>query len=360
MINRVRALCVSVSLTLAAGVVGAVAIAPATDPEPSAQRVATTARAWTVTVRSILDARGLTAELRFGRLLSAAKHRVLNPSAFPPQVLVGGKPAQLDQEVPADATVHVVPGRDSTEPVVRRLVTQQADTQAGLYLPGTTGLVVVRVGKVSGELVSRRVVREPRRGALRTPGSILLTFDDGPDPVWTPQVLALLRSHHVHAIFCLIGRQARRYPALVRQIVADGNLLCDHTEDHDEHLATDRFSVATAQITAGAQAIEAATGTAPLYFRAPGGDWSPTVERMARHLGMVPLKWNVDPRDWEHPNARVIVARVVNAARPGSVLLLHDGGGDRGPTLAALRGLFKQFPRLRMHVAEPDPNPVAP
>lgn len=360
MIDRIRLVSAGVCLTLAAGLAGAIVLDPAPRARPSAQTATPPATDWRVTVRSIVDARGLESELRPGRLLSAIKHRVLDPAAFPPAVLVDGQPARLDQEVPADADVTVVPGRDSVEPVVLRTVHQPADTTAGLFLPGRSGLVELRLGRVSGEVVSRRVLRQPEHGPLRRPGSVLLTFDDGPDPVWTPQVLALLKAYHAHAIFCLIGREARKYPELVRQIVADGHLLCDHTQNHDEHLGADPVSIARAEIRGGLQAIVAATGAAPAYFRAPGGAWTPKVERMVRESGMTPLKWNVDPRDWEHPRARVILARVLSEIRPGSVVLLHDGGGDRSPTVGALRALLHLLPRLRLHVVEPNAQPLSP
>lgn len=360
MIDFVRVVSAGVCLTLAAGLAGAVSIEPAATTRPSAHTAPASAVEWRVTVRSIIDARGLGRELRAGRLLSAVTHRVIEPTAFPPTVLVDGQPGRLDQEVRADAAVEVLPGRDEVEPVVRRVIAQQADTRAGLFLPGTSGLVELHLGKLSGEVVSKRVIRQPRHGALRTPGSILLTFDDGPDPVWTPQILELLKRHHAHAIFCVIGRDVRRYPALVRRIVAEGHVLCNHTENHDEQLAVESTGVALGEMLSAARAIEQVTGRPARYFRAPGGGWTPALEQLVERAGMVPLKWNVDPRDWERPSARTIVSRVVAEARPGSVVLLHDGGGDRGTTVSALQTLLNLLPRLRLRVAEPAVLPAGP
>jgi peptidoglycan/xylan/chitin deacetylase (PgdA/CDA1 family) len=171
--------------------------------------------------------------------------------------------------------------------------------------------------------------------------SLLLTFDDGPDPQFTPQVLALLESHGVHAVFCLIGRMARAYPAVVRAIVADGHTLCDHTWNHDMHLATRSASVRRVDIAAAARAITVASGgVAPVFFRAPGGNWSRGLEATARAQGLRPLKWTVDPRDWSRPGTRRIVQSVLAQVRPGGVILLHDGGGDRAQTVGALRALL--------------------
>jgi peptidoglycan/xylan/chitin deacetylase (PgdA/CDA1 family) len=291
--------------------------------------------------------------LRTGRLLAARTHRVLRADAFPPRVELNGRPVALTESVPVGSPLLVEPGRDEVEPLLRRVVRVPADTSGGLYRPGRPGLVVERVGAVSGELISTRTLRLAVRGPLRRPGTVLLTFDDGPDPVWTPRVLDLLRQHHVHAVFCLIGRDVRRHPDLVRRIVAEGHSLCDHTEGHDEHLPAERPTVLREQIVAGAEAIVAAVGVRPPWFRAPGGAWSPRVEQVASRNGMASLKWTVDPRDWELPRARDIVARVLTAARPGSVILLHDGGGDRNRTVAALRALLNLLPRNGLQIAEP-------
>jgi peptidoglycan/xylan/chitin deacetylase (PgdA/CDA1 family) len=298
--------------------------------------------------------------LHAGRLLAVRSRRVLDPIAFPPVITVGGARVTLADEVPVRSLLQVKQGLDRVEAIVTRRIHIAADTRGGLLKPGRPGILELRVGQVSGEIVSRRVLSAPRQGPLKVPGTVLLTFDDGPDPMWTPRVLALLRQRHVHAIFCLIGRDARRYPDLVRQIVHDGHQLCDHTEGHDEHLSTDPLATARAQIARGAQAITLATGQRPLWFRAPGGAWSPLVERLVAEGGMTPLKWTVDPRDWERPTPRAIVDRVMATARPGSVILLHDGGGTRRNTVRALAALLLMLPHEGLHFAEPAPPPNAP
>ncbi|HEY9475186.1 MAG TPA: polysaccharide deacetylase family protein [Mycobacteriales bacterium] len=169
------------------------------------------------------------------------------------------------------------------------------------------------------------------------PGNaVALTFDDGPDPRWTPRVLDLLRANHVHATFCLIGQSARAHPALVRRIVAEGNALCDHTWDHDERMPAAPVAHVEQEIQTAAEAIATASGgVSPRYFRAPGGNWSPVELAQAGAIGMRPLAWSVDPRDWSRPGTTHIL-RAVLSARPGDVILCHDGGGDRSQTVAAL------------------------
>ena len=93
----------------------------------------------------------------------------------------------------------------------------------------------------------------------------------------------------------------------------------------------------TAELARASQAIHAATGVQPILFRAPYGAWSAAVIRQCEHMRMVPLAWSVDPRDWMQPGTRSIVRNILRNTRPGSIILEHDGGGNRAQTVAALR-----------------------
>jgi peptidoglycan/xylan/chitin deacetylase (PgdA/CDA1 family) len=186
----------------------------------------------------------------------------------------------------------------------------------------------------------------PTSTPYRRTGSadVALTFDDGPDPTWTPQVLRLLRKYHVKATFCLIGVNVQAHPELVKKIVADGHALCDHTMHHDEHLKDKSHAAMLSDMRQTSALItKASGGVKPMYFRAPGGNWSPELVSAARSLGMASLGWQVDPRDWMKPPAGTIVARVRAATKPGSIILMHDGGGDRSRSVSALRTLLPGF-----------------
>ena len=171
---------------------------------------------------------------------------------------------------------------------------------------------------------------------------VALTFDDGPHPEQTPQVLALLAEHHAVATFCMVGTQARKYPELVRRVVDAGMRLCNHTVRHDEKLFRHSAPVIEQEVAEASADLRAAAGDrVPIrYFRAPGGNWTPTMERIAAGHGMRPLGWSVDPRDWTRPGVDAIVTTVEQHVRPGSVILLHDGGGKRDQTVAALGRLL--------------------
>ncbi|WP_406074111.1 polysaccharide deacetylase family protein [Micromonospora sp. NBC_01638] len=165
---------------------------------------------------------------------------------------------------------------------------------------------------------------------------VALTFDDGPSPAWTPKVLDQLRAAKVTATFCVVGREVQRHPELVRRIIREGHQLCNHSWRHDLDLARRPVAEIRADLARTNKAIEAAApGAKVSFYRQPGGRWTPEVLAVAKSLGMHPLHWSVDPQDWNKPSAATIGKRVHAAARPGAVVLLHDGGGNRAATLAA-------------------------
>ncbi|MCB5178796.1 polysaccharide deacetylase family protein [Streptomyces antimicrobicus] len=167
---------------------------------------------------------------------------------------------------------------------------------------------------------------------------VAITIDDGPDPVWTPQVLQVLRENHVKATFCLVGTRAQAYPELVRRIAADGHQLCDHSVDHDVTMDHKPVAYQSQQILDGKAMIEKAVpGVAVTYYRAPGGAFTPASRAIAAAHGMRPLGWSVDPKDWSRPGLDAILSAVETELPERPTVLFHDGGGDRSQTVAALK-----------------------
>ncbi|WP_439674156.1 polysaccharide deacetylase family protein [Embleya sp. MST-111070] len=191
---------------------------------------------------------------------------------------------------------------------------------------------------IPAPLVPDALVRKTATGGR----TVALTFDDGPSPQWTPQVLALLKQYKAKATFCMLGPNAKANPKLVKEVVADGNRLCDHSVTHDEGIAKRPLSRIKYEITTAHDQIVAAAGpgTKVDWFRAPGGDWSPQVRAMAAGYGMRPLDWSDDTRDWQRPGADKILATAEKELKPGGIILMHDAGGDRTQTLAALKQLL--------------------
>ncbi|MFI6358430.1 polysaccharide deacetylase family protein [Streptomyces sp. NPDC050743] len=171
--------------------------------------------------------------------------------------------------------------------------------------------------------------------------AVNITIDDGPDPSWTPQVLQVLRENGVKATFCMVGPQAQAHPELVRQVVAAGHRLCDHTVSHDTTMDKKSEAYQSQQILeAERQITQASGGVRPMYYRAPGGAFTPYSRHLAASHGMRPLGWNVDSKDFERPGTNTIVATVQRELSNGPTILFHDAGGDRSQTVAALRTLL--------------------
>ncbi len=175
--------------------------------------------------------------------------------------------------------------------------------------------------------------------------AIALTIDDGPSAKYTPQVLRLLARYKVHATFSMIGMQVAAEPAIAREVVAAGHLISNHTYRH-LNLGSLAAPAVQSEMDRATEAIHAATGVTPAMFRAPYGVWSATVLRRCQQTGMKPIDWSVDPRDWSRPGVNAIVANIMRTTKTGSIILEHDGGGDRSETVAALGVVI---PRLLDH-----------
>ncbi|MFF4015390.1 polysaccharide deacetylase family protein [Streptomyces sp. NPDC001843] len=165
-----------------------------------------------------------------------------------------------------------------------------------------------------------------------------ITIDDGPDPAWTPQVLDVLREYGVKATFCMVGTQAQAHPDLVKKVVAAGHRLCDHSVSHDTTMDKKPEAYQSREILDAERMItKASGGVRPMYYRAPGGAFTPYSRKLAASRGMRPLGWNVDSKDFERPGTDAIVATVEQELSNGPTVLFHDAGGDRSQTVEALR-----------------------
>ncbi|MDT0303052.1 polysaccharide deacetylase family protein [Streptomonospora wellingtoniae] len=165
--------------------------------------------------------------------------------------------------------------------------------------------------------------------------SVALTFDDGPNPGETPRLLDVLRRHDVKAVFCLWGQHAQQHPDLVRQIADAGHTLCNHSMYHAD-LASQSWSSVAADLEATNQAIHDAVPSADIpYFRAPYGSWGQSPQ-VAAEMGMQPLGWSLAVEDWNTPGTQVLADRLRQGITRQSVVLLHDGGGDRSQTIEAV------------------------
>lgn len=196
-------------------------------------------------------------------------------------------------------------------------------------------------------LISTTYQKFPKYPSLYHQGAggeheVAITFDDGPDPTWTPRVLDVLREKGVKAAFFLLGQQAENYPGLVRQIVADGHVIGSHTYTHP-NLALCSEQRVRLELDATERLIESITGRSTTLFRPPyNADSRPSQLselvplEIAQDLNYLTVLESIDPEDWARPGADVILQRVKQQRKTGSILLLHDAGGDRSQTVEAL------------------------
>lgn len=163
---------------------------------------------------------------------------------------------------------------------------------------------------------------------------VYVTIDDGPDPTWTPQVLALLAQYDATATFFVIGEEAARFPAVLKSVRDAGHAIGNHTYTHPwlTHLPPSGVRAELAK-------TDAVIGTTTC-MRPPGGFVDARVEAIAAAAGKTVELWKLDTRDWAHPGVPAIVSAATKGVHAGSVILLHDGGGPRAQSVAALKQIL--------------------
>ena len=210
----------------------------------------------------------------------------------------------------------------------------------------------IELNRDTGDIDDENYTKLPTSYVIRQFGmaekKIALTFDDGPDPEWTPQILNILKSRQIKATFFIIGANAEANPGLVQRILADGHEIGNHTYTHP-NLADTPPQAVKLELNATQRLFEALTGHSMRLFRPPYlGDAEPTDEdeiipvQIAQDLGYTTVGEHVDPIDWALPGVSYIVKHALDAVhnptpdQHGNIILFHDAGGDRSQTVAAL------------------------
>ena len=196
--------------------------------------------------------------------------------------------------------------------------------------------------------------------APREPGQLALTFDDGPNPSWTPRLLDILAEHNVRATFFMVGKFVKGEPELARRVAAAGHLIGNHTWSHPD-LSRTRAANVLDELTRTSDILAGVTGKPIVYFRPPFGARRPYVLKLARQLGLIPVTWNAMTEDWKEPSAdtiaRNLIRKIDSNQRRGyaSNIVLHDGShrtanADRGPSVAASAQLVERYARTHKFV----------
>ncbi|WKV70679.1 polysaccharide deacetylase family protein [Streptomyces sp. PCS3-D2] len=189
--------------------------------------------------------------------------------------------------------------------------------------------------------VRTRPILELPAGA-GTDSSMVLTFDDGPDPRYTPAILDTLRRYDMRAMFFVCGEMATENRDLLRRMSAEGHVIGNHTWTHPHIPKLSRPALA-AEIGRTSEIVQQVVGEAPQWFRAPYGAWNRAAFEIGAELGMEPLAWTVDSLDWEEPGVTTIVSRVLRGAGPRAIVLSHDAGGNRSQSVRAIDSYLPQL-----------------
>lgn len=164
---------------------------------------------------------------------------------------------------------------------------------------------------------------------------VALTFDDGPDPTYTPEVLAILDRFQAKATFFMLGERVARYPDLARMVADDGQVIGSHGFHHVSLMTASPQRIRR-EMNLAENAFEQALGGKPKLFRPPYGFHPPFLLEEARHKGYRVIGWSISPHDSFHLTPEALAQRVISKTRAGDIILLHDGRGDRQSTVAAL------------------------
>ena len=208
-----------------------------------------------------------------------------------------------------------------------------------LAVVGLLGLGYYWAISPSSQVYGSIATHGPRQEKL-----VALTFDDGPNPPWTNEIMKTLDRYDVKATFFVVGANADAAPEVARALIDDGQLVGNHSYRHRKRdaLLDPRY----AELSKAEASISKAAGVCPALFRSPNGFHTPWQLHEVASEGMRTVGWDVQPADWENPKPEVIVKRVLDSVKPGSIILLHDGsdtnqGVDRQATLDALPGIIE-------------------
>ncbi len=290
-----------------------------------------------------------------GDLLSVDGAVIARRGGQAPDIERNGLPVDDGQRLYTGDRLVSRDGRDVTESVVTTEKAVPFETRfegKGPLLEiktlGVPGVMRVVQGERSGIEVTSTVVSAPvDEVVLRTaprPGAkiVALTFDDGPVPGQTDKILDILKANQVPATFFALGKAVKRHPELAQRIVAEGHQLANHSFSHPAFTRIDDKAVKW-QVQASGKTIYKTTGVETRWIRPPYGQTDTRVLKDLRALKTHVVMWDVDPQDWRRPGTDKIVRNVVANAKPGSIILLHDGGNDRRQTVAAVGKIIAEL-----------------
>jgi peptidoglycan-N-acetylglucosamine deacetylase len=166
---------------------------------------------------------------------------------------------------------------------------------------------------------------------------VAFTFDDGPDPIYTPQILDALAKYKAKATFFVIGTEAERYPNIIKRQATEGHELANHTYRHHfrDNFSSNKLKE---ELDKTSEVIQQISGQTPTLFRPHSGFYNDTIVHTAINSGyqVILWSWHQDTKDWRRPGVGAITKNVVSDTKPGDIIIFHDAGGDRTQTVKAV------------------------
>lgn len=276
-------------------------------------------------------------------------------------VALNGARCELTDRIGPGDRIEVIPGT----PIIESIVVETAETAqpfeiigSGSFVkvrsPGRPGKVTVKRGLITGKVFESAESREPSAMVVArfqyavARKLVVLSFDDGPHPVYTPQILEVLRDEGVHAAFFVTGAQVAAYPGILKRIYAEGHEIGNHTYSHTLMESAAECDVLS-EIQDTSELVEKLIGSATRWLRPVGGALSAAYVHAAESSGHTLVLWNIDTQDWRAARGlgrsdEIRMCITEPAPANGSVILMHDGGGFRGATVKALKAII---PALR-------------
>ncbi len=262
-------------------------------------------------------------------------------------IKINGSPGTGKEVITRDTAIDFVPAADvveetttSIEDIIKVVTVSGIGEYTTVKEIGTPGRKKVSRGATSGKLISAHNLKEGQsmlvaRTDKRPEKVIALTFDDGPNPPFTSQIIKTLQDMYATATFFVIGGKVTLYPEAAREVSASGFPVGNHTFSHNSLDRALEENIAK-EIDGASDVMSQIMNVQTPWLRPPYGAISPLFRTVAEAKGYRIIRWNVDSHDWEAASVDEIVSNVTGWVKPDSVILMHDGGGDRANTVQAL------------------------
>lgn len=288
---------------------------------------------------------------KFGQLLDVEGKVISKNGGNPPVIFVNNKRSNLSYAIEGNEEISSQAGSDKTERVIERVEEVQSKVISrgkgsfiAIIRKGRPGVRVVRKGQISGKVVFGKWLVRPQRYTIghfniRDRNFIALTFDDGPGP-YTSLILRILKENKAKASFFVVGRQIKKESKQLKAIARRHHAIGNHTYNHIPMNKSSSKKIAK-ELKDTDALIYKVTGKKTKWVRPPGGALNSSAINTILEKGYRISMWNIDTVDWSRPSPQKIKERVLSKLKPGQVILMHDGGGNRMNTVLALPDIIK-------------------